>query len=213
MKPFNEQNYYEILDISPNAISFDIRHAYKAALEIYQDDSLVSYSFFSEDERNAILARLEKAFVTLINDETRHEYDQTLINLGLLDKESRHKHQKEPVPIIDFRHSQTPAKTRFTTLRNMKSHLDTNHVLKQILANNVFTGMDLKRMRIEFGIPLEYIAEETKIQIGLLRSIEDDRFDQLPSRFHLKSFLKSYVQCFPIHAESVVNRYMKRIKD
>ena len=61
------------------------------------------------------------------------------------------------------------------------------------------------------GVSLEQIAEWTKIRPGMLRSIEEDRFYELPSRLHLKSFLKAYVQYFHLNPESVVGRYMKRI--
>lgn len=50
-KDFNQLNYYEMLDLQPNAVPYEIRHAYNAAMQLYQPGSLVSYSFFSEKER------------------------------------------------------------------------------------------------------------------------------------------------------------------
>jgi DnaJ-class molecular chaperone len=61
-KSFAQLNYYEMLDIEPDATTFDIRHAYNAALQVYQPDSLASYSFFSGDERQTILSLIEKAY-------------------------------------------------------------------------------------------------------------------------------------------------------
>jgi len=87
-----------------------------------------------------------------------------------------------------------------------------NPVVKEILSQEVLTGMDLKRLRMELGVSLEQIAEWTKIRIGLLRCIEEDRFYELPSRLHLRSFLKAYVQYFHLNPESVVDRYMKRVQ-
>jgi hypothetical protein len=46
MKPFREQNYYELLEILPDASPLEIRRAYKRVFELYQDESIVSYSFF-----------------------------------------------------------------------------------------------------------------------------------------------------------------------
>ena len=54
-KNFAQLNYYEMLDVKPNAAALEIRSAYNAALQIYQTDSLVSYSFFSPEERKQIL--------------------------------------------------------------------------------------------------------------------------------------------------------------
>ena len=102
MKYFEEQNYYEMLDLAPSASSFDIRHAYRTALQIYGDDSPASYSFFSADERAGILAGLEKAFLTLINDESRTEYDRSLIAAGLMQGSEQHRSRpKKPIPLLD----------------------------------------------------------------------------------------------------------------
>jgi DnaJ-class molecular chaperone len=60
-KDFAQLNYYEMLDIKPDATALEIRGAYNSALQMYQSDSLVSYSFFSQKERKEILAHLEKA--------------------------------------------------------------------------------------------------------------------------------------------------------
>ncbi len=77
-KDFSELNYYEMLDIKPDATAVEIRDAYNAALQMYQSDSLVSYSFFSQEERSQILALLEKAYFTLINETQREKYNSEL---------------------------------------------------------------------------------------------------------------------------------------
>lgn len=81
-KPFAQLNYYQMLDISPGAVPFEIRHAYNAALQIYQPSALASYSFFSEEERREILALLDKAYATLINETSRKAYDDVLMSTG-----------------------------------------------------------------------------------------------------------------------------------
>ena len=52
-KDFDELNYYEMLDIKPDATALEIRSAYNAALQMYQSDSLVSYSFFSTGRKKS----------------------------------------------------------------------------------------------------------------------------------------------------------------
>ena len=51
MNKFEELNYYEILEIPVNASSFEIRRAYRNAVEVYSDHSLLTYSLFSAEER------------------------------------------------------------------------------------------------------------------------------------------------------------------
>jgi hypothetical protein len=78
MNKFEEFNYYEILEIPVNASSFEIRRAYRNALEVYSDHSLLTYSLFSVEERVHILKKLEDAYNTLIDKTKRTMYDASL---------------------------------------------------------------------------------------------------------------------------------------
>jgi curved DNA-binding protein CbpA len=211
MKPFDEQHYYEILDISPGASPFEIRNAYKTALQIYGNNSPVSYSFFSKDERARLLSMLKKAFLTLIDKETRSEYDKKLVEDGIIDEDSIYSEDnRRPIPIINLKRSKERASIGSIT-KSLKSEAASNPVIREILTQDVLTGEDLKKMRGAVGVSLENISEYTKIRIGYLTAIEEDLFDDLPSKFHLRSFLKAYVEYFYTEIESIVDRYMKRI--
>lgn len=209
MKLFEKLNYYEMLDISPDATPFEVRHAYNMSLQIYQDSSMASYSFFSEQEREKILARLKDAFSTLVNDKTRVEYDMMLVRLGVTGGESKKGSvRKKERHSSSLKISEEKKALPIVNLEKTKSK-----IYGEILAQDAITGTDLKRIRAETGIKLEDIAARTKIWIEFLRYIEDDQFDKLPSRFHLKGFLKAYVQHFSADVDTVVDRYMKRIED
>jgi len=103
---FTKLNYYEMLDVKPDSAFFEIRHAYNAALQMYQADSLVSYSFFSQSERKEILTLLEKAYLTLINEKERQDYDNDLIRLGILTEAAKKSPSKMPVSIFDINRDQ-----------------------------------------------------------------------------------------------------------
>ena len=211
MKPFEEQHYYEILDISPNASPFEIRNAYKVALQMYGNNSPVSYSLFSKDERARLLSMLKKAFLTLIDKETRSEYDKKLIEDGIIDEDSIYSEDsRQPIPIINLKRSEERASIA-PVPKSLKLEAASNPVVREILTQDVLTGEDLKKIRVAQGVSLENISEYTKIRIGFLNSIEEDRFDNLPSKFHLRSFLKSYVQFFCTETESIIDRYLKRV--
>ena len=75
MKNFEELDYYEILDIPVDASPFEIRRAYKNALEVYGQSSLLTYSLFSKQERMNVLSRIKQAHDTLIDRTKRTEYD------------------------------------------------------------------------------------------------------------------------------------------
>jgi curved DNA-binding protein CbpA len=208
MRPLVELTHYEILDLPPGATPLEIRQAYKRALEVYSEDSIVIYSLFSGEERKEILARLAEAFATLINEKARCEYDQTLIQQGVMKEGSQYWNARRKLAPVG---TNSPTDTASQS-EGGKPQPAENPVVKEILSREVLTGMDLKRLRMELGVSLEQIAEWTKIRPGMLRCIEEDQFYELPSRLHLKSFLKAYVQYFHLNPESIVDRYMKRIQ-
>jgi DnaJ-class molecular chaperone len=208
MRPLVELTHYEILDLPAKATPFEVRRAYKRALELYSEDSLAIYSLFSAQERKEIRVRLDEAFATLINERARYEYDQRLIQQGAIKEGSQYRGVGKKVASVGSESSADPAPHP----EGEKPQAEENPVVKEILSRETVTGMDLKRLRMELGVSLEQIAEWTKIRPGMLRSIEEDRFYELPSRLHLRSFLKAYVQYLHLNPESVVGRYMKRIE-
>jgi len=75
MKPLKTQNYYEILGVERNATREEIRNAYELSRMTFTDDSLATYSLFSDEENQEILSLISKAFQTLYDPDTRREYD------------------------------------------------------------------------------------------------------------------------------------------
>ena len=212
MKPYREQNYYELLEILPNASPLEIRRAYKMVFELYQDASIVSYSFFSKEERQEILSLLEKAYLALIDLESRAQYDRRLIELGLLDKEGRYSNKmKEPVPIYDFKKLHFDIFAPARRLEELKERVSQNQLIQKILAQDILTGADLHKIRTELEIPLEDIADNTKVQIGMLRAIEEDNLALFPPAVYMKGFLKSYARYLQIDENAVVNGFIKRM--
>lgn len=78
MKRFEEQNYYEMLEIRFDASSSTIDRAFKNTLAIYSEDSLLTYSLFTSDEREAVLKKLAEAYNTLNDPKKRRIYNERL---------------------------------------------------------------------------------------------------------------------------------------
>jgi DnaJ-class molecular chaperone len=212
MKPFREQNYYELLEILPDASPLEIRRAYKRVFELYQDESIVSYSFFSKEERQEILSLLEKAYLALIDLESRAQYDRRLIELGLMDKRMQYSNKmKEPIPIYDFKKIHFDMFEPGRKLEELKERVSQNQLIQKILAQDILTGADLHKIRTELEIPLEEIADITKVQIGMLRAIEEDNLELFPPAVYLKGFLKSYARYLQIDENVIVNGFIKHV--
>ncbi len=211
-KDFDQLNYYEMLDIKPDAVPYEIRHAYNAALQLYQPGSLVSYSFFSDGERKAILSLVEKAYQTLINDQSRKDYDDDLICRGEIEaREESAPDVKKPVSLFDI--SRGPAvRTVFVSSDALKNKISQSQIINDILARSELSGEDLKQIRTELGLTIEQIAEETKIRVNHIRSIEEGQAEQMPPAVFLKGFVKSYLKCLGLESvEELSARYMDTV--
>jgi cytoskeleton protein RodZ len=68
-------------------------------------------------------------------------------------------------------------------------------------------GRYLKTVRLEKGIDLEEVAEETKVGMDYLLLIEKEDHDRLPASVFVKGFLRAYAQAIGADGEEVVKLY------
>jgi curved DNA-binding protein CbpA len=212
MKRLGDLNFYELLEVAFDASPFEIHHAYQEMYQLYHEDSLASYSFFPREEREEILAKLDEAYSTLIDEKKRSHYDQLLIERGILEEGMQYQRDRKTLSLMsNSKRSSTDMALR---IRNkLKAVVSSNPIIQEILTHDVLSGKDLKKIRDELGVSLEMIAEMVKVRIVFLRAIEDDQFEKTPSRMFLKSFLRAYAQCIGLDAGVVASRYLKRIND
>ncbi len=211
-RDFDQLNYYEMLDIKPRATLFEIRHAYNDAMQMYQTGSLASYSFFTVSERQRILSVLEKAYQTLINEQTRKEYDEELIRRGEMEAAAETAPvAKKPVGIFDI--SRTPTvRVVSSGQEGLKDRISQSELINGILAKTELRGADLKQIRSELGVMVEQIALETKIRQDHLLNIEEDQVARLPAPVFLKGFVKSYLKCLCLEpTDELSARYMNTV--
>jgi DnaJ-class molecular chaperone len=211
IKKFKDLNYYELLRISYGASSFEIRQAYKQVLDIYEENSLATYSLFTEDERKLILSNIENAFLTLMDDEKRKAYDNNLVSRGEApDKILTDRQKKKAIPIFPT----SKARTNNNSLARIKKKIqekEAGDLVTTILKREQISGKDLKNLRESMGIELEEIFQVTKISPTALAAIESDDVGNLPPKIYLISFLKSYAEALQVDPKQVVDGYIKNI--
>lgn len=78
MKPFEQQTYYELLEIPVSAPDEEIRAAYARALETYAPDSVAVYALVDPGQVDALRARLTEAMEILTEPDLRAEYDRMI---------------------------------------------------------------------------------------------------------------------------------------
>jgi cytoskeletal protein RodZ len=68
-------------------------------------------------------------------------------------------------------------------------------------------GQELKRARDLKGIPLEEIAETTKINLRFLRWLEEDRFELLPGKFFTRGIIRSYAKFLGLDEKGLMENF------
>ena len=213
MKNFNELNYYDMLQIPANASDFDIRQAYKETLSIYDEDSSVTYSLFSDEERKEILENIEYAFSTLIDKNARSDYDKTLVKSGQINESDLIKTDRQKLVSIFSKRGSNSSKIPVRKIERMADDKEVKELVKTILSNEKITGKDLKKLREAMCIELEDIYEATRISVSVLKNLEEDNIKMLPSGGYIKNFLRMYAEYLRIDSNKVTEGYLKNINE
>jgi flagellar biosynthesis protein FlhG len=196
MKPFSEQDHYEILEISRDASQAEIERAYRVAEATYADDSLAGYSVFSDGETQAIRERVETAYRALTHPETRSAYD-AMLDVSSPSSDALEQ-TPETVPAADL--ERTAAQPAPLPIEDLA--LDDDE-------SGEYNGGRLRRSRIHRGIELKDIAGWTKINPTYLRFIEEDRYADLPAPVYVRGFVAAYAECVGLDAKQVASSYMQ----
>jgi DnaJ-class molecular chaperone len=190
MKRIEEQTYYEILEVSPNATAIEIQKGYEHAKATFQSDSLAVYSLFSEEEARKVQAMIEEAYRVLMDDALRRQYDESHSQAI-----ASQKWESPPAGEGGAREKKA-ASLIFTDLS-----VDTRE--------GGYRGRGLRAIREEMGIDLKAVSQETKISTRVLEWIEDEVGEKLPAQVYLKGFLRSYAQCLGLEPQKVIEDYLK----
>ena len=208
MKTFEKENHYTILDLNPNAGSDAIRHAYREALSVYDQESVATYALFSDTEREALLQAIETAYTTLIDPDRRAAYNQMLIDTGQMNAASfSSRDRRQLAARVDTGSTTTEASLgRWVADRSEEPQIKA--LIETIMAKERLSGPDLQQLREAYGIERSEIFAVTRINRDVLQRIESDRFDELPAPVYIKQFLKHYAEILNIDPARVVADYL-----
>ncbi len=226
MKSLKSQNYYEILSVSRGASSEDIRKSYDISKQTFQENSLATYSLFTDDENQEILALISRAYETLLNAELRREYDSFLDGLereGAAGGDSRPRTLSRSAPppqppgrVKSAAPSKPPSTPPPREARNEPAadgrqpapELKPDAVEEYISSVSCFTGPVLQKIREMRGYSVEDIAERTKIRKTYIEYLECEQFTFLPAHVYVKGFITLIAGMLNLPAQRVANDYM-----
>jgi len=210
MKSFDGLNYYEILKIPTNSPSFEIKRAYRDALSIYDEDSPVTYSLFSNEERDNILKTIKEAFLTLTDEHKRAAYDTIIADSEQVDLSiTSMRNQKKPVPF--YTGNMTNIDNFAERVRKKSGEKEVEKLLNEILSKDSISGDDVKKLREAFEVEISEINAITRISVSVIKSMEENRIEDLPPDLYLKNFLKLYAETLQIDPQRIIDGYLKNI--
>ena len=179
-------DYYEILQVAPDAGHADIVSAYRQAKETYKQNTLSTHSLFDDEQAEKAIAQIEEAYQVLGFPGKRKLYDRARQQKG---KPCRGRKKKR-------------------TTGNRGGTPRASGEFEQLIAETrVFSGAVMRAFRKHRGISMDDIAERTKISKTYLRAIEDENIAMLPPGIYRKSFIRQYAAQIGLDPERVIATY------
>ncbi len=196
MKPLQEQNFYEVFEISASATREQIDQAYELAKKTYGDNSLATYSLFDSEERKEIIRKIHLAYETLADENRRRQYDQERLGLASPEKSA---------PVVFKSVGTAPEASASAPL---KSSADTIEPIEVEL----LTGLHLRQIRERQGIPLQEIANKTRINITYFQFLEKNQYRSLPPPVYLRSYVIQYARVLGLDGDRVADRILSLVE-
>jgi len=210
MKRISDRNYYELLDVSPQASTQEVQRAYDQAMSIFSHDSIPTYSLLSEKERELILSRILDAYKTLTNGQLRAEYNQLLLKSGELIPEDLSLFSLEQPDNISSNQRESKLEGLLAGEDTAKSPMDSpEESFSPIDTDSDLSGKDIQALRTARDLSIEDIYRKTNIPKKTIQDIEEERFEELPAFVYLKGFLRIYARTLNVN-EGQMDDYMKR---
>lgn len=194
MKPISEQNFYELLEISSGASPEEIVQAYEIAKLTYGENSLAVHPLFSQEERRDIMRRIYLAHETLSEVKRRRCYDR---DLGLLK---------------DLRPSAVFTKKMEVDNQIPFEESEGGLAYREKPPTGTLNGARLKEYRESIKIPLQEIANKTRINITYFESLEKEKYEALPAPVYLRGYIKQYAGILGLDPDAVADRIIDLVK-
>jgi curved DNA-binding protein CbpA len=190
LKPWREQNYYEILEVNPRATEEEIRIAYDTLKAIYSQHTPGMTLLFSSEEVKEIHDKVEEAYLVLRDPRSQREYDLMIRGEGEMTT------VPTPYPLVTHR-------------------LLSPQQIEEALAGDEihWSGESLGKIRRYLSLEIDEVAVEIKVSKHNLEAIEEEDVHALPAPVYLKGFLKVYARTLGLDPKQVTDEYLAGIME
>jgi flagellar biosynthesis protein FlhG len=207
LKRVEDQNYYQILEVTYHASWGEIQKGYELVKATYSKGAMASYSLFDFTERGTILDKIEEAYHVLSHPEKRCQYDR-----ALSETVPELANQQRPVPLLPLTPEAIlalrplPAAPAPVTPAPLPAPDEVKTKIETAKDNST-AGARFRSLREKQGVSLSEIADKTRINIAYLEYIEANRYGALPAPVYVLGYLKQYAKIVGVD-HSIVDQYM-----
>jgi curved DNA-binding protein CbpA len=188
LKPWREQNYYEILEVGARATEEEIRIAYDKLKTIYSQHTPGMTHLFTPDEVKEIHDRVEEAYRVLRDPRNQREYDLMIRGEGEMTA------VPAPHPLVTH---------RVLSPQQIEEALGGDEIH--------WSGENLGKIRRYLSLDIDEVAVEIKVSKHNLQAIEAEDVHALPVPVYLKGFLKVYAKALGLDPKPVADEYLAGI--
>ncbi len=208
-------NYYEILDIAPDANQELIYQAYRQAQQTYALSNPEIYKVFSQQEALAWMDLVEEAYSVIGSPNARRTYDQeqkpmSEQNLPSFELQNPTSMNANPPGLANTADDDLPEGHQ----RTKAGHYKVRPEVEDIIAKQeLFDGLFLKKVREYKCIELTDFSKLTCIAIRHLFAIENNNFSVLPAAVFVRGYIIQYCRILSLDEKKVVPSFMSLLQN
>lgn len=192
-------NYYEILELPPNAPQHEVTTAYERARATYSGENPAIYTIFSEPEARELLTIIEEAYSVLGNKSLRTIYDQRLF-----------AGQTGPNE-LSYQSLLTASRSLFPEGKKdqgVPTYEVNEEFEKEIKTRVEWDGDFLRKVREYKNLSLSRMSEITKVNSYYLQAIESMEPGSLPAPVFVRGYVVQMAKLLGLNEKIVADSYM-----
>lgn len=223
-----EVDHYRVLEIDPKASPKEVQTAYQVMKKAFDPEWTHLSPLLDLAGLQAIQARVEESYRTLIFLESRVAYDRQMLQAGSLKADqvrglhaaatsgaAEHAPASAPEPALQVgesggtpESSGPPVAGEAASAPSSLPASEASPTPKEPAPAPLGSGAALRAERLRLGQTLEAIASRTKIRQTYLLAIEEDRFDALPPPVFLRGFVREFAACLGLAEDETARAYL-----
>jgi curved DNA-binding protein CbpA len=220
-----KKNYYEVLEVESHANPQQIENAYLRARNAYSGDSVALYSLMTKEECEVILGQIEEAYSVLGFPDKRREYDRLrgFNQNGVNTPKSLEKihmvtaHDERPRDSVEYEnYGSNLIEAKVSKITAQKKfgleYTEQTEMERRIRECVDYSGSFLKEIREYKNVPIDRMAEMTRISKTHITALENEDVQKLPADVYVRGYVYQYAKVLKLNPDQVAQSYVVHFK-